>query len=230
MYDPIVTTMEGTTWRPQAFGRRNAKDISDPVIEPMWRGDRVIVTAEGDRIGVFDTDGAEYAGQDLGSIVAQLRTSVLADDVALDGYLTHQATPPVGTVYLVGTELPTAGQMTSQMLVGRGLRTKALTRADLAEPEIDKTNPLAFVAVDLLELDGQPLLDIPLLERKRLLESVLGEANLVRRGAFIRPPVDTWLASWRSVGFTELAYKAANGRYQPGAVNDTWAIARIPTT
>jgi hypothetical protein len=47
---------------------------------------------------------------------------------------------------------------------------------------------------------------------------------------YIRPPVDTWLASWRSLGFSELAYKAANGRYLPGAVNDTWAIARIPTT
>lgn len=224
-----MKTVETMTWRPQAFGRRNARDIVDPVIEPLWRGDRVMVTAGGDDIGVFDTDGAAFAG-DVGAIVEKLRTAVLADDAVLDGYLTRQATPAVGTVYLVGSELPTAGQMTSQMLVGRGLSSRAMTRLDLDEPEVDKQNLLAFVAVDLVVLDGQPLLDIPLLERKRLLDSVIREADVVRRGAYVRLPVDTWLASWRSLGFRELAYKSANGRYLPGAVNDSWAIARIPTT
>ena len=221
--------MARTMWRPQAFGRRNARQIPDPVIEPMWRGDRVIVTARGDELGILDTDGAAFAGE-VDAIVGQLRSSVLADDVVLDGYLTRQATPPVGTVYLVGSELPTAAQMTSQMLVGRGLSSRAMTKLDLRESDGDAENPLAFVAIDLIVLDGQPLLDIPLLERKRLLESVVREAELVRRGVYIRPPVDTWLASWRSLGFRELAYKSANGRYLPGAVNDSWAIARIPTT
>lgn len=195
----------------------------------MWRGDRVIVTVTGDDIAVLDTEGAEFAGE-LDPIVEGLRSGVLADDVVLDGYLTHQATPAVGTVYLVGAELPTAGQMTSQMLVGRGLTARAMTKLDLDEPAADRQNPLAFVAVDLIVVDGQPLLDIPLLERKRLLESVLREGDVVRRGAYIRPPVDTWLASWRSLGFRELAYKGANSRYIPGAINDSWAIAKIPTT
>jgi hypothetical protein len=229
VYDPAVDTREATVWRPQAFGRRNAKDISDPIIEPMWHGDRVIVTVFDDAVTVTDVDGATVA-EDVDQIVAQLRLAVLADGVVLDGYLTRQATPLAGTVYLVGSELPTAGQMTSQMLVGRGLQARAMTKADETPANVDKANPLAFVAVDLLLVDGQSLLDIPLLERKRLLESVVREADLVRRGAYIRPPVDTWLASWRSLGFRELAYKDANGRYRPGAVNDTWAIARIPTT
>ncbi len=148
----------------------------------------------------------------------------------LDGYLTRQATPAVGTVYLVGSEIPTAAQMTSQMLVGRGLNSRAVSKAEEDVNKELRENPLAFVAVDLIVLDGQPLLDIPLLERKRLLESVVREAELVRRGAYIRPPVDTWLASWRTVGFRELAYKSANGRYLPGEINDSWAIARIPST
>jgi hypothetical protein len=225
-----VNTTEQVSWRPQAFGHRNARNIADPVIEPMWRGDRVIVTVAGDDIGIFDTDGASYAGDDTERIVGQLRQAILADAVVLDGYLTRQATPAVGTVYLAGAELPTAGQMTSQMLVGRGLTSRAMTRQDLKEPEAERSNPLAFVAVDLIVVDDEPLLDIPLLERKRLLDSVIRESELVRRGAYIRPPVDTWLTSWRSLGFRELAYKSANGRYLPGAINDTWAIARIPTT
>ena len=229
VYDRPVKTATTMTWRPQAFGRRNVRDISDPVIEPLWRGDRVIVTANGNDIGVHDTDGADVAGE-LEPIINQLKLAVLGDDVVIDGYLTHQATPPVGTVFLAGAELPTAGQMTSQMLVGRGLNARAMTKLGPKVPEEEHENPLAFVAVDLIVVDGQQLLDIPLLERKRLLESVLREAHLVRRGPYVRPPVDTWLSSWRSLGFHELAYKAANGRYLPCAVNDTWAIARIPTT
>ncbi len=228
MYDPAVSITQ-TTWRPQAFGRRNARDIADPVIEPMWRGDRVMVTVSGEDVLITDTDGAAVA-DDVESIVAHLRLGILGDDVVLDGYLTQQATPVGGTVYLVGTELPTAAQITSQMLVGRGLANRAMTKLEDEGAKANRDNPLAFVAVDILFVDGQSLLDIPLLERKRLLDSVIRESDLVRRGAYIRPPVDTWLASWRSVGFHELAYKSANGRYEPGGVNDTWAIARIPTT
>jgi ATP-dependent DNA ligase len=229
VYDPAVDATETAVWRPQAFGRRNAKDIRDPIIEPMWHGDRVMVVVSGDAVTITDVDGAEVTDE-VDPIIDQLREAVLADGVVLDGYLTRQATPLVGTVYLVGSELPTAGQMTSQMLVGRGLSARAMTKAEETPANVDKANPLAFVAVDLVLVDGQPLLDIPLLERKRLLESVIRESDLVRRGAYIRPPVDTWLASWRSLGFRELAYKDPNGRYAPGAVNDTWAIARIPTT
>ncbi len=216
-------------WRPQAFGHRNAKAIEDPVIEPMWRGDRVIVTVSGDRIAVLDVDGAEVA-DDVAAIVEQLGNAVLSDETVLDGYLTHQATSDPGSLYRSPiADIPTAGQMTSQMLVGRGLGTRALPTAKSEEVEGERDNPLAFVAVDILSVDGQALLDIPLLERKRLLDSVLRESDLVRRCAYVRPPVDTWLASWRALGFRELAYKSANGRYLPGEINDTWAVVRIPT-
>jgi len=217
------------TWRPQAFGRRNARDIVDPIIEPLWLGDRVVVTGRAGEIGVYDTEGEPVSGE-IEPILDQLRMALLADEVVLDGYLTRQATPAAGTVYQIGTRMPTAGELTSQMLVGRGLRGRAPKLAGIQEKPLHAGNPLAFVSVDIVMLDGEPLVDIPLLERKRLLDSVIREASLVRRGAFVRPPVDTWLASWRSLGFHELAYKAANGRYLPGAVNDSWAIARIPTT
>ena len=66
---------------------------------------------------------------------------------------------------------------------------------------------------------------MPLLERKRILEGVLDEAELVRRTAFVRPPVDPWIGTWRSIGFGLLAYKAANSRYRPGQPNEEWATA-----
>jgi hypothetical protein len=51
---------------------------------------------------------------------------------------------------------------------------------------------------------------------------------LVRRGIFIRPPIDTWIGSWRTFGFNRMAYKAANSRYLPGQPNPDWAIADLP--
>ena len=35
-------------------------------------------------------------------------------------------------------------------------------------------------------------------------------------GTFVRPPIDTWVGSWRSMGFPGLSFKAANSRYAPG--------------
>jgi DNA repair ATPase RecN len=48
---------------------------------------------------------------------------------------------------------------------------------------------------------------------------VIAESDLIRIGIHVKPPVDTWLGSWRSFGFRRLAYKAANSRYLPGRKN-----------
>jgi hypothetical protein len=221
-------TLQLDALRPAAFGRQNVKQITDPVIEPMWRGDRVLVEVDDGRVVVRDPSGQEHRTEE--SLVAQLSAAVRTESAVLDGYLTYQATQPTTTL-AIGTEVPTAGQMATQMFVGKGFRSRVNRPAEeLEEKHEVPDHPLAFVAVDLLILDGQSLLEIPLLERKRLLESVLAESELVRRTAFVRPPVDAWLASWRSMGFRELAYKAANSRYVPGERNDEWAIATIPTT
>ncbi len=214
------------TIRPQAFGRRNPKDIRDPLIEPLWHGERVIVQLDRGKVTLRDETGEEVETEPI--IVAQLEQGTGAESAVLDGYLTHQATQTGEGMRLIG-QAPTAGQMAQQIFIGKGL--KARSNKQIEEMEARRRQPdtpLAFVAIDLIALDGQWLLDIPLLERKRLLESVLEEGDRVRRSAYVRLPVDPWLASWRSLGFSELAYKAANGRYQPGARNDDWAIARIP--
>src|SRR3954467_1654506 len=82
---PPMNQTQSIEWRPQAFGRRNARDIDDPVIEPMWRGDRVVVSASGEDVAIFDVDGAAVA-DDVDAILAQLQTGILADDVVIDGY------------------------------------------------------------------------------------------------------------------------------------------------
>ena len=66
------------------------------------------------------------------------------------------------------------------------------------------------------------MLDVPLLERKRLLESLIAPGPLVRTSPMVRPPVDSWIATWKSVGLRGGILKAANSRYRPGAETVEW--------
>ena len=63
---------------------------------------------------------------------------------------------------------------------------------------------------------------------RRLLESVLSESDLVRRGVFVRPPIESWVSSWRALGFDGLSFRAANSRYQPGIASPDWVSAPMP--
>jgi bifunctional non-homologous end joining protein LigD len=80
----------------------------------------------------------------------------------------------------------------------------------------------AFVAVDLVELDGQPLHDVPYLERRRLLASVLEEKPRVRISQAVRQPIQSWLPTWRALGFEHYLAKHVNSRYRPGEVSEQW--------
>jgi hypothetical protein len=232
-YDGRVET-RGTTgtqaWRPQAFGTLRAGAIEDPIVEPMWGGDRTLVIVAGPEAPpqFFDEHGELFDDPRLEPIVADLSVSLRADAVVLDGYLTRQPNVDRALAANMGPAVPTHGQMLGQMFLGQtGFNAARSAGGDDPKP-IDPDLPLTFVAVDLLSIDDQQLLDIPLLERKRILETAFVEANLLRRGAYVRPPVGTWLVSWRAFGFSELAYKGANSRYTPGLPNPGWAIAPIP--
>jgi len=83
---------------------------------------------------------------------------------------------------------------------------------------------LAFVALDLLRIDRQTLFDVPLLERKRLLEGMLQQSPLVRISPWVRPPIDAWLRTWASAGFKGAMVKDSNSRYVPGSMTVEWAM------
>jgi hypothetical protein len=225
------TAPDAAPRKAQGFGRKNVKSIKDPIIEPLWTGDRRIARITVDAVQLYDEVGkpVEPRGDDEPAVVEALLRAALADEIVIDGYLTRQAIPDNLVDYRLAAPIPTAGQMASQIFVGRGLKSRAMMQVE-AKEDPGPQGRLAFVAIDILSLDGQLLYEIPQLERKRLLESVLAEGDIVRRSAYVRLPVDPWLASWRAVGFSRIAFKAANGRYQPGAASDDWATVQIPAT
>lgn len=218
-------------WRPQRFSEVVSGGIVDPIIEPLWVGLRVLALASAANVEIRDLDGDVV--DDFPEVAHELGRAIRADRALLDGYLTHQPVQDLGVVARRGSvEEPQSAPTITEMWFGRGSRRRRPERQ--TPPEDTGRDPLpaadvAFVAVDLIWLDDEPLLDVPLLERKRVLESVLAESRLVRRGIYVRPPVDTWLASWRAMGSTRLAYKAANSRYRPGETNPQWALGNVPS-
>jgi hypothetical protein len=213
-------------WRPQRFGGKAARSVADPLVEPLWTGVRAMVRVGfGSGVEILDEGGRPVEG--LTDVTAAVESAVRASNVVLDGYLTGQATRPTEGLMLGSPEAPSAAEMTAQLFLGSAgqRKRKELARSREADAGI---GPPALVAIDLLFVDDEPLVDVPLLERKRILEGVLDEAELVRRTVFVRPPVDAWIGTWRSLGFGQLAYKAANSRYRPGQANPEWAIVSIP--
>lgn len=223
------------SWRPQGFGQRG-KAIADPLVEPLWIGERVLVRmAPADAITISDADGGTLTSSgpddELASILAALPDALCAESAILDGYLTRQATqPPEGVVVDIAPQ--SSGRSFRRLFLGETRTRRAMELRDqeraAAERFAAAGSPLAFVAIDILELDAMPLLDVPLLERKRLLESALGDGELIRIGPFVRPPLGRWYLSWRAAGFQELVLKGANSRYRPGEVNDECTVAAIP--
>jgi len=123
--------------------------------------------------------------------------------------------------------MPTMGRLVG-LRNNRAIDTLTLKEGALTDKTFAPDEEVSFVITDLLWLDDTELLDIPLLERRRLLDATLVESDLVRVGAFVRPPIDTWITSWRTQGFSGLTYKAANSRYLPGQPNPEWVIGGMP--
>jgi hypothetical protein len=219
------------SWRPQLFGDKRAAKIPDPLVEPLWTGPRILVLIEGSTVRLIDDEGQSI--EDHPEIVEAVRESAAGATALLEAFLTPEPIQSIAAI--ANRELLTTPKLSdamTQMIVGtRGDRNDRLAKQkaeDRRRTVEGAAERVALVAVDLLWLDDDPLFDVPLLERKRILESVLVESDLVRVGIHIRPPIDPWLGSWRAFGFRRIAFKAANSRYIPGAKNQDWTTAAIP--
>ena len=217
--------------RPQTFGRMAPDRIAEPVVEPAWPGQRVIVAVAGDAVTLLE-DGDDVAGHEdiRGHLAGQLARTV--DAAILDGVLTKQIVNEDAVIYTGPDDLPSTGKLIAQSMIGvrrnRAEEAAEAREAELAARTFDEDDPVNLVITDLLWLDGEWLVDVPLLERKRVLESILPGDDLVRAGLYVRPPVQTWLGSWRAQGFTGVTFKEANSRYRSGSVARDWASSSLP--
>ena len=212
------------TLRPQAYGDTGPQKIRDPLVEPLWAGVRTLASIDVGLAVLVDAEGDAVPG--MAAIAEALRESLRADGVVLDGFLTKQ-TAHAASVIVWPDEMPSVGRLVG-LRNNRAVDTVTLKEEALAARSFVSEEAVSFVATDLLWLDDTSLLDVPLLERRRLLESAIAESDVVRVGAFVRPPINSCVTSWRSMGFAGLTYKAANSRYLPGQPNPDWVITGMP--
>ena len=81
-----------------------------------------------------------------------------------------------------------------------------------------------FAAFDLLEVDGESLIGIPLLERKRQLEGLLRPSPNVRLTSYVTRGLRSWRDTLQAQGFRRVVLKAWNSPYAPGQTNDDWLV------
>lgn len=96
---------------------------------------------------------------------------------------------------------------------------------DFADRPADGVAEAAFVALDLLRVDDEPLLDVPLLERKRQLDALVTQSPLVRISPWRGRPLRPWYMTWKLAGFRGIVIKGGNSRYVPGSVCQDWAVS-----
>lgn len=223
----IRSALAGLRPKPFAFG--NPTRVDDPLIEPKWTGIRALAAIDED--GAILTDEAGKSIEEHPDVAALLAEAARADRLILDGFLTTLTMRDSG-VYVPMDDLPSARQMAGRSFFGirRSRPEHVLPGREVAPPApvFGPDDVVLFVAIDLLWLDGESLIEVPLLERRRLLNSALTESERVRRGVYVRPPVDAWIGSWRSLGFDALNFRAANGRYGPSPQGEDWISAPMP--
>jgi bifunctional non-homologous end joining protein LigD len=225
--EPIPTNPHD--WRPQVVkSGRYVPEVIDPILEPLWEGTRVIAHyRDSDRedewghVDIFDEDG-EDASPDAPQAVEQLSRAIQASEAVIDGIITEEAT--AGGENTAVALFPTVNPIRKFFLGGS-------SQVDVKyEPRGPRRKGApAFIALDLLSVDGQTLFDVPLLERKRLLDGLVTQSELVRLSPWVRSPIRSWFNTWRSAGFRGVIMKGANSRYRPGEETSEWALVeRMP--
>ena len=192
---------------PQQPIEMNAEVLSvEWLFEPLWPGVRMLARASGGRVHLTDEVGEPIPDEgETADATETLTGAILADEALVDGVWTAQP--------FVGDGSP--ARAWAETLAAEGLA------GDIPDP-LETERRRAFVAVDLVELEGMPLHDVPFQERRRLLESVIDEGIRVRLSQVVKQPLAGWLVGWRANGFTHYVAKHMNSRYRPGERTEDW--------
>ncbi len=225
--EPGAVPDDPLDWAPmRAYRGRRVFDIRDPLLEPLWSGTRALahLSTEPEAEPQVTVTLIEEMGADvtpgLPLLAAALGDAFMALDAVVDGVISRQ-------VMLDGVgaaAIPEVHGRPTQMFVRSGIDFDVTARNVIDQLGADAEMIDGFVAVDLMRLDGADLLDVPLLERKRLLESIITPGPLVRLSSHVRPPIESWVATWKAMGFRGGILKAANSRYHPNDDTTEWRI------
>ncbi len=111
----------------------------------------------------------------------------------------------------------------------RGINGGADGRRSETRPSPDERRriPLVYQAFDLLHLDGRSLLEVPLEQRKRLLQSVLRGGDNVRYAGHVVEEGEAFVDAARQRGLEGVVAKLRASRYEPGRRSPAWLKIKL---
>ena len=82
--------------------------------------------------------------------------------------------------------------------------------------------PATYIIFDILEKDGEKLLDIPLMERKRILKNSVREGKFVVLSLFVENTGEAYYRAALEKGLEGIMAKKKQSSYEPGKRSDNW--------
>ena len=166
--DPVIDLLEDL--RPQPYAIVRTDRIVNPIVEPQWGGVRVLAAVEDGSVACV-TKRRTVHRTPRGRPRAGRRGPCPVGDPRR---VPHQAADGRDRLHRAAHRRA-IGERVHRQAVHRIRRDRVQETKDydahLAEEAAFRDDDrVAFVAIDLLRLDGDSLLDVPLLERKRLLD------------------------------------------------------------
>jgi bifunctional non-homologous end joining protein LigD len=172
----------------------NSKDW---IFEIKWDGIRAISYVDNE-VSIRSRNDKEMK-QNFPEIVDELKT--LAKNVVLDGEI------------VVIKE----GKADFQSVIQRA----RATRSHEIEVEAQR-NPATYVVFDMIEKEGQPLLELPLIQRKKSLEQSLRDGSHVSLSLFVEKEGKAYYEAALKKGVEGIMAKKKDSPYIPGVRSYNW--------
>jgi len=176
----------------------------DWIFEVKWDGIRAVASA-GETFSLLSRNGKEMAGQ-----FPELREiRELAPGCVLDGEIV----------------LLRDGRNDIQALLGR------FQESNPRQVEADSLRlPVTYVAFDILEADGVPLVHLPIEERRRILEERVKEGKYLVRSVAVKGDGERYYAEAVKRGLEGVMAKRLGSPYEPGARSGAWLKVKAVRT
>ncbi|MBO9627628.1 MAG: non-homologous end-joining DNA ligase [Microbacterium sp.] len=179
-----------------------ARGLGDPAwVEVKWDGIRAIGTWSGGRMLLHARSGTDITAR-YPELTADGAPALPVADAVVDGEI---------------VAFDAQGRPSFSLLQNR----MHLTRPREIEREVVRT-PIVYLVFDLLRLDGHDLTDMPLSQRRTLLEDVVSDLDAPMRVPPVFDDVDAALAASREFGLEGVVVKDSGSRYRPGQRSPSW--------
>lgn len=171
-------------------------------VELRWRGERVLVTCEPGNVRVHASDGREITG--AVPDVRRLGRATGSLELVLDG---------------VVAEIDADGRPTGRC---DGLQRRLQKASDATWRRLAREHPVAFLAFDVLWLEGHPVVTLPWSERRELLEQIALAGPAWQTPVAHRGDVAPIIEAAAAAGLPGVVLKAVESSYEPGVTSAAW--------